>query len=103
MSQLPGNYRRFRDEFPEVARAYDALGDATYKAGPMDAKTAQLIKLALSIGAGLEGATHSHVRRAIEAGATPEEIKQVVALAVTTLGFPSAAAAYSWITDELDQ
>lgn len=35
----------------------------------------------MSIGAGLEGASHSHARRALEMGITPTEIKHVVLLA----------------------
>ena len=100
---LPEVYTRIREEFPGVADAYDALGDAAYKSGPLDAKTASLIKLAMALGAGLEGAAHSHVRRALQNGASPAEIKQVVVLAITTLGWPRATAAYSWINDVLDE
>ncbi len=101
MSDLPVPFTRIREEFPEVASAYDALGDAVHKAGPLDDKTRQLIKLAMSLGAGLEGASHSHVRRALEMGITPEEIKHVALLTMTTLGFPSAVRAYTWISDVL--
>lgn len=86
MSELPEAFVRLRQEFPQVAEAYDALGDAAYRAGPLDAKTASLVKLALAIGGGLEGAVHSHTRRALEHGASPEEIRHVVALAITTQG-----------------
>jgi alkylhydroperoxidase/carboxymuconolactone decarboxylase family protein YurZ len=44
---------------------------------------------------------HSHTRRALQAGATQEEIFHVLALAVTSIGFPSSGKAYTWITDEL--
>jgi 4-carboxymuconolactone decarboxylase len=101
MSNLPVPYTRIREEFPEVASAYDALGDAAHRAGPLDDKTRQLIKLALAVGARLEGATHAHTRRALEKGISPEEIKQVTLLAITTLGFPTAVSAYTWVDDLL--
>ena len=44
------------------------------KAGPLDENSRRLVKLALSIGAGLDGATHSAVRNAHKADITPEEI-----------------------------
>ena len=44
---------------------------------------------------------HSHARRAIEAGATAEEIYHVVLLGVTTLGFPHTIAAITWVKDDL--
>jgi 4-carboxymuconolactone decarboxylase len=103
MTDLPVPFTRIREEFPEVAAAYDALGDAVHKAGPLDDKSRQLVKLALAIGARLEGAAHSHARRALEMGISPAEIKHVVLLAATTLGFPTTVAAYTWIGDILGE
>ena len=103
MTKLPTAYNRIREEFPDVAKAYDELGTAIHEAGPLDDKTRQLVKLALSIGARLEGATHAHTRRSIEMNISPEEIKHVALLAMTTLGFPTTATAFTWILDELDK
>jgi AhpD family alkylhydroperoxidase len=101
MSQLPPTYRRFANVHPSVASAYESLGEACAQAGPLDDKTRELIKLALAVGARLEGGVHSHVRRALDAGASASEIRHVVTLAVPTLGFPNAAAAFTWIEDVL--
>ena len=57
--------------------------------------------LALSIGTGLEGATHSGVRKALDAGCDPEEIRHVAVLGVTTLGFPTMMRARVWVEDVL--
>ena len=59
------------------------------------------MKLGLALGARLEGASHAHVRRALEAGCTPEEIRHVALLAVTTLGFPAMMTALGWVEDVL--
>jgi len=85
--------------FPDLAAAYETMGAAARAAGPLDAKTAELIKLALAIGIQSEGAVHSHARRAAELGADLSEIYQVVALSVGTLGWPRANAAFTWIKD----
>jgi alkylhydroperoxidase/carboxymuconolactone decarboxylase family protein YurZ len=61
-----------------------------------------LVKLALAIGGGSEGAVHSHARRALAEGLTRDEIKHAALLAITTLGFPQAIAALSWIEDITD-
>jgi alkylhydroperoxidase/carboxymuconolactone decarboxylase family protein YurZ len=53
----------------------------------------------MAIGARLEGAVHSHARRALAAGATPDQIRHVVALAAPTAGFPTTVAAYTWVED----
>jgi alkylhydroperoxidase/carboxymuconolactone decarboxylase family protein YurZ len=39
----------------------------------------------------------------VAAGATREEIDQVLALAATVIGFPAAVAAFTWIRDCLDR
>lgn len=101
MEKLPKPYLEFRERFPELAEAYDKLGEAAHGSGPLDDKTRQLVKLALAVGAGNEGAVHSHTRRALQAGATQDELFHVLALAVTSIGFPPTVKAYTWVTDEL--
>ncbi len=101
MPDLPEPYSHFLEEFPAVGEAYHRLGSAAHESGPLDQKTRQLVKLALAVGAGHEGAVHAHTHRALEMGITPAEIKHVVTLAVTTLGFPNAVAAYTWVNDVL--
>ena len=101
MTKLPSFYSAFRDAHPKVAATYEALGEATRAAGPLSATHAEIVKLALAAGARIEGAVHSHTRRALEAGATPEELRHVALLAITTLGFPSAMAVRALIEDVL--
>ena len=102
MPNKPQAHNQFMAEFPAIAEAYEQLGGAAHKAGPLDDKTRQLVKLALAIGARHEGAVHAHTRLALEAGVSDEAIKQVVALAATTLGMPNAVAAYTWVRDVLE-
>jgi 4-carboxymuconolactone decarboxylase len=97
----PPTHRALLEEFPAVGEAYEQLGFAAHQAGPLDRRTRELVKLALAIGARYEGAVHAHTRLALAAGATPSEIKHVVALAITTLGMPTAGAAYTWVNDIL--
>jgi alkylhydroperoxidase/carboxymuconolactone decarboxylase family protein YurZ len=100
--KLPSAYRRFADARPRIMKAYEELSAATLAEGPLDRKHAELVKLGIAVGARLEGATHSHVRRAQEAGASAEEIRHAVRLALTTIGFPSMMAALAWADDVLD-
>ncbi len=100
---LPKRFERFQNDYPEVTKAYENLGNAVHSAGPLDEKSRALIKLAISVGARLEGAVHSHCRKAVESGITKEEIRQTVLLALPTIGLPSTMAAMSWIDDILDK
>ena len=43
----------------------------------------------------------SNVRKALEAGDSADEIRHVVLLAITTCGFPTAAASMQWVDDVL--
>lgn len=101
MAKLPEPFQRFTKRKPAVAKAYEALGEACAQAGPLDARARELVKLGMAIGARLEGAVHSHVRRALDAGLTAEQIRHVVALAAPTLGFPTTVAVSTWVEDVL--
>jgi 4-carboxymuconolactone decarboxylase len=99
--KLPGAYRRFAADQPRIASAYEALSEATLTEGPLDRKTAELVKIGIAAGARLEGGLHSHVRRALEAGTTPDEIRHTIRLSLTTLGFPTMMTVLSWAEDVL--
>jgi alkylhydroperoxidase/carboxymuconolactone decarboxylase family protein YurZ len=102
MTQLPPSGAGvFATQFPDAWDAYQALGRACSESGPLDARDRRLIKLALSIGVRSEGAVHSHARQGAEEGLAPEELRQVAALAITTLGFPAAMAGLCWVNDIL--
>jgi alkylhydroperoxidase/carboxymuconolactone decarboxylase family protein YurZ len=103
MQELPERFQKFQKDFPEIAKAYEALGTAVHKSGPLNEKSRSLIKLAISSGAGLEGAVHSHTRKAIDAGCSNEEIKQTVMLALPTIGFPATMAVMSWVEDIIEK
>ena len=98
---LPNVYLRFRDGFPGVADALDKLGEAVDGAGPLDERTARLVKLGLAIGSEAEGSVRSNVRKALGAGATADEVRQVAILAITTCGFPTAIAGIGWVDEVL--
>lgn len=99
MAKLPKNYMMFQKRYPELVKMHEKVGMLAKEAGPIDSKTSNLIQLSASVALRSEGSVHSHVRRALEAGATKEEIYHTIALLVTTVGFPAAAAAFSWVND----
>ncbi len=101
MLKAPKTFEKFMLEHPELAKAYNQLHDAAQKAGPLDEKTRALVKLGIAVGSRREGAVHSHVRKALDAGAKPEEIRHAVILGITTIGFPSMMAAFTWTNDIL--
>ena len=103
MAAPPKRYQRFLTEYPEVSKAYEKMNQEVHQAGPLDAKTRSLIKLVISAGSRFEGSVHAHTRKALEAGATPEEIRHTVMMALPTVGLPTTMAAMSWVDDILDK
>ena len=101
-TDVPRTYRRFTERFPAVAEAHEAVGKAGDR-GPLDRKTVELIKLGICVGAGLESASKSHARRAVQHGATVAEVEHAVSLAVNPVGFPRAVMAWQWVTEQLAQ
>lgn len=93
---LPATFRKFTKKFPEIAAAHEAIARSVDRLGPLDRKTCELIKLGMSIGAGLVTATQSHTRRARKEGASLEEIEQAILLTMNTCGFPRTVAAWQW-------
>jgi alkylhydroperoxidase/carboxymuconolactone decarboxylase family protein YurZ len=98
-SMLPKHYVTVMSKHPKLDKALEALGKAVREEGPLDEKTAQLIQLAGAACIHSEGSVHSHARRALAAGATPEEVRHTLFLLVTTIGFPTVMAALSWVDD----
>jgi alkylhydroperoxidase/carboxymuconolactone decarboxylase family protein YurZ len=96
---LPAGANMIANRYPDVWDALSGLGKACSEAGPLDGRTARLVKLALAIGAVSEGAVHSHTRRALADGIGVDELRHVALLAITTLGFPQGVKALTWIDD----
>ena len=96
---IPKPYKQMHQSYPELMQAYESFGQAAREAGPLSAREVALVKLAVSIGAGLEGAAHSHCRKAIEVGCRPDDLRHVAILAAPTIGFPTMMRARSWVED----
>ncbi len=99
---LPPFYQEVAQRYPQVRERHEEFAAACYDAGPLDAKASHLVKLGIAIGARYQGAVQSHVRQALDAGASEDEVRHVALLAASTSGFPNAVAALSWIESVLE-
>lgn len=95
-SAVPQTFKDFITKYPALGESHERVARAVDKAGPLDEKTRALIKIGICIGAGLDSAMRSHVRRAMQAGASEKEIEQATLLAMNTCGLPRTVAAWSW-------
>ncbi|MGW8180602.1 MAG: carboxymuconolactone decarboxylase family protein [bacterium] len=99
--KLPVQFRTLRRRHKAFLDAVEALGRTVKAEGPLDDRTAHLIQLAAAVAIRSEGSVHSHCRRALESGASPDEIRHAVILLTSTIGFPTVSAALSWVDDVL--
>jgi len=99
MPKLPDQYLSIKKRFSKFFTAAKNLGKATSTAGPINAKTAQLIQLAAAAAIRSEGSVHSHAKRALDAGAKPDELYHAIILTTSIIGFPTVSAALSWVDD----
>ena len=99
---LPKIYEKFSSKFPEVFKDYQQLGKTCRDSGPLEEKYQNLANLGIAIGASSRGAVMSQTRKALESGASQEEIVHVVLLSLTTIGFPNMIAALGWVDEVLE-
>jgi 4-carboxymuconolactone decarboxylase len=100
---LPKIYEKFSRKFPEVLKDFKQLGQTCRAAGPLDPKCQDLIKLGIAVGANSRGAVMSNTRKALDSGASADEIMHVVLLSLTTTGFPNMIAALQWVDEVLQE
>ena len=100
---LPKTYKDFISKFPLLGEAHESVAKAVDAVGPLDARQCALVKMGICLGANLESAFRSHVRRAIQHGASPQEIEQAILLGMNTVGFPRTVAAWQWAWKQIQR
>ena len=97
----PKFYTQFLQRFPEVGSQYEKLGETIHRNGPLNERDRALVKLAVSGSNQLQSAFKSHIRKAIAAGVTREEIEHVALLMLPTVGFPTMMVMLGLIEEQL--
>ncbi len=100
---LPDKYKSFTSDFPEIFKLFKELGTKVRESGPLDENTQNLIKLGIAVGSNSRGAVMSHTRKALDTGASKEEIQHAILLGLSTTGFPNMIAALSWANEVLEK
>lgn len=79
-----------RNSAPEVMKAFAGLSVAATTPRTIDAKTKELIALAIGIAVHCDGCVAYHTRAAWKHGASRQEVAETVAMAVYMGGGPAA-------------
>jgi AhpD family alkylhydroperoxidase len=78
---------------PDIARGYRTLSEAGAKSGHLDAKTRELIAIAVAVTLRCDGCITTHTDAAAKQGATKEEVVEALGVAITVNA--GAALVYS--------
>jgi AhpD family alkylhydroperoxidase len=104
--QLRAPARELRHQIPQVYAGYRELHDAAMADGALDARTKELIALAIAISKECDGCIAAHARAAVLRGATPAEAAEAIGVTFVMNGGPGtvygprAFAAFQEFYDE---
>lgn len=101
--QPPELYLKLKERHGDLIEAVEALSKAARLSGPLDEKTGHLIQLGAAAAIHSKGSVSSHAVRALDSGASIAEIQHAVIVLTSTIGFPTVAAALSWIDEVLEK
>jgi AhpD family alkylhydroperoxidase len=91
--QLLATIGRIAELSPDTVRGYRTLSDAGSKTQKLDARTRELIALAVAVSLRCDGCITTHTSAAIKAGASKEEIAEALGVAISVNA--GAALVYS--------
>lgn len=88
--RLSGDLRHLRGGAPEVMKAFAGLAQSALAHGALDRKAKELIALAVSVAVRCDDCIAFHVKAAVEAGSSREEILETLGMAIYMGAGPSA-------------
>ena len=96
IASVSANTAKLRKGIPDVMQGFNAMAGAAGKDGVLDAKTKELIAMALSVAARCDPCVGYHAKALVKLGATRAELDEMLGMCVYMGGGPSlmyAAAA----------
>jgi AhpD family alkylhydroperoxidase len=87
--ELRVHTRELRHVIPQVYRGYKELNDAALGPGALDAKTKELIALAIAVSKECDGCIAAHAHSAVLRGATTEEAAEAIGVTFLMNGGPA--------------
>lgn len=75
---------------PQVMKGFGEMGKAAIADGALDAKTKELIALAVGVAARCDGCIAFHTKALVKLGATEAEVHETLGVAIYMGGGPSA-------------
>ena len=83
------NLTDLRSHHPDLMQAFGALSKAALAPGALDEKTKELIAMAIGVASRCDDCLGFHAKALVRLGATPEEFREMLGVAVYMGGGPS--------------
>ncbi len=103
MRKVPIRFQEFTKNYPKIAAAYEELAGECRRSGPLSDRDQALVKIGIAAGAQLEGLVLSQVRKGLDLGLQPDEIRQAILLSLPSIGFSGMMAAFTWAENVLNE
>ncbi len=96
-SSILEGMKQLRSRQPDTMKGFGAMAAGATKAGALDAKTKELIALAIGVAKQCDGCIGFHTKKLIELGVTEDELAETLGMSVYMGGGPSLMyAADAW-------
>ena len=97
-TKLSGDLRTLRGGAPEVMKGFRALAQAALKADALNAKTKELIALAIAVATRCDDCITFHAEAAMKEGASRAEVLETMGMAIYMGAGPSVMYAAHAVT-----
>ncbi|NVD99296.1 carboxymuconolactone decarboxylase family protein [Massilia sp. BJB1822] len=87
--EISANLAPLRRGIPNVMKAFNELGKSAIADGALDAKTKELIALAIGVAARCDGCLGFHTKALVRLGASEAEVQETLGVAIYMGGGPS--------------
>lgn len=87
--QTRNELRALNKTIPETARGFGALSRAVKEGGTLDFKTKEFVALGIAVAARCDACIGLHIETLVKAGATREEIGDVLGMTIQMGGGPA--------------
>lgn len=90
LADLRGPALELREAMGETWSAFAAMSSASTEEGVIPSRLKEVMALAIAVSEQCDGCIASHAKKAARAGATPEEVAEGLAVALSMGGGPAA-------------
>jgi len=87
--RIVASIRTLRKNIPDTMAGFSAMASAATRDGALDARTKELIALAIGVATRCDGCIGFHMEALVKLGATREEVEEAIGMAVYMGGGPA--------------